>query len=252
MILKTNNLNGKNFYFRSLKNEEHYVVKLLKLTSVDLVQAYYPSLWTSYVNTPDDSLVDTIGFIFKQFGKSAIKQGMDKIATFATSCQKYKGKLTNAKKVTDYIESIIDALNQSIPVTMPNAETIRTLNRVHVYKAFLEAAAKNNPNYGWDSVTDNSTTHFIVYDMSRSDLTINDYPLIHRLLKARYEGSMIEIYCSSQELTTYCILEKQLLFDTSFEIGNGHWSLISKSMFCDFSLDQYMLDTYNATRILIN
>ena len=47
-------------------------------------------------------------------------------------------------------------------------------------------------------------------------------------------------------------LEKQLLFDTSFEIGNGHWSLISKSMFCDFSLDQYMLNTYNATRILIN
>ena len=84
MILKTNNLNSKNFYFRSLKNEEHCVVKLLKLTSVDLVQAYYPSLWTSYVNTPDDSLVDTIGFIIKQFGKSAIKQGVDKIASFAT------------------------------------------------------------------------------------------------------------------------------------------------------------------------
>lgn len=252
MILKTNKLNGKNFYFRSLKNEEHYVVKLLKLTSVDLVQAYYPSLWTSYVNTPDDNLVDTIGFIIKQFGKSAIKQGVDKIASFATLCQKYNGDLSNAQKVTDYIESIIDELNQSIPVTTPNVKTIKTLNRANVYQAFFEAVGENNPNYGWDSVTDNSTTHFIVYDMSRSDLTINDYPLIHRLLKARYEGSMIEIYCSHQELTTCSILEKQLLFDTSFEIGNGHWSLISKSMFCDFSLDQYMLNTYNATRILIN
>ena len=101
MILKTNNLNGKNFYFRSLKNEEHYVVKLLKLTSVDLVQAYYPSLWTSYVNTPDDSLVDTI----KEF-----LNGYDENEEYKQFIQSGTSSSSSVRSRFDYWRNIIKEL----------------------------------------------------------------------------------------------------------------------------------------------
>lgn len=253
MLLKINNYSSSKIYYRSPKDEKRYVVVLQNLTNVDLVNKYYPLLFTTYFTIPnkggDNTLEETVDFIIQYFGIHAIKQGLDKLATLSPESKKYSGELTDAEKIAVYIEKIVNDLNQEIT---PARKDIKNKNTFNIYDTFLATVTDKNSSYGWDGIiTDNGTICFLVYDVGiTASLKITDYYVIHRLLKARYEGTLLEIYCDRQNPTTYSTLEEQLLFDRQFRLGNGLLELNLNTMFCDFSLDKYMKNQYDAIRVM--
>ena len=262
MLFKLNSKDASvHMNFQNSQMQKYYKVNMYSLSGeVDLVNHYYPSIHAHYFNiagnSSDDSLIAIIEYLVKNCRTEDMKCGLSAVAKL-TSRPYYTGSFSSANDVLSYIKETISSLSVSTS-TINNLEFATAVRKdiiFNVFKTLLSAIRVNNCEFNFTCVT---IDHKIIVMLSKDFYEVRT---IERLLKAQYDGMIIDIAGFNSKSASNSNFEEQLLLARPLHdedlirlnqvtmMMTGNYEPLPDTIFDDFSLKQYMLNKYGAVMV---
>ena len=258
------NLNSKDasvhMNFQNSQMQKYYKVNMYSLSGeVDLVNHYYPSIHAHYFSiagNSSDALIAIIEYLVKNCRTEDMKCGLSAVAKL-TSRPYYTGSFSSTNDVLSYIKETISSLSVSTS-TINNLEFATAVRKdiiFNVFKTLLSAIRVNNCEFNFTYVT---IDHKIIVMLSKDFYEVRT---IERLLKAQYDGMIIDIAGFNSKSASNSNFEEQLLLARPLHdedlirlnqvtmMMTGNYEPLPDTIFDDFSLKQYMLNKYGAVMV---
>ena len=247
--------------FQNSQMQKYYKVNMYSLSGeVDLVNHYYPSIHAHYFsiagNSSDVSLIAIIEYLVKNCRTEDMKCGLSAVAKL-TSRPYYTGSFSSANDVLSYIKETISSLSVSTS-TINNLEFATSVRKdiiFYVFKTLLSAIRVSNCEFNFIYV---AVGNKIIIMLSKDFYAVR---IIERLLKAQYDGIIIDIAGFNSKSASNSNFEEQLLLARPLHdedlirlnqvtmMMTGNYEPLPDTIFDDFSLKQYMLNKYGAVMV---
>lgn len=261
MLFKLNSKDASvHMNFQNSQMQKYYKVNMYSLSGeVDLVNHYYPSIHAHYFNiagNSSDALIAIIEYLVKNCRTEDMKCGLSAVAKL-TSRPYYTGSFSSTNDVLSYIKETISSLSVSTS-TINNLEFATAVRKdiiFNVFKTLLSAIRVNNCEFNFTYVT---IDHKIIVMLSKDFYEVRT---IERLLKAQYDGMIIDIAGFNSKSASNSNFEEQLLLARPLHdedlirlnqvtmMMTGNYEPLPDTIFDDFSLKQYMLNKYGAVMV---
>ena len=254
MLFKLNSKDASvHMNFQNSQMQKYYKVNMYSLSGeVDLVNHYYPSIHAHYFSiagNSSDALIAIIEYLVKNCRTEDMKCGLSAVAKL-TSRPYYTGSFSSTNDVLSYIKETISSLSVSTS-TINNLEFATAIRKdiiFNVFKTLLSAIRVNNCEFNFTYVT---IDHKIIVMLSKDFYEVRT---IERLLKAQYDGMIIDIAGFNSKSASNSNFEEQLLLARPLHdedlirlnqvtmMMTGNYEPLPDTIFDDFSLKQYMLN----------
>ena len=261
MLFKLNSKDASvHMNFQNSQMQKYYKVNMYSLSGeVDLVNHYYPSIHAHYFSiagNSSDALIAIIEYLVKNCRTEDMKCGLSAVAKL-TSRPYYTGSFSSTNDVLSYIKETISSLSVSTS-TINNLEFATAVRKdiiFNVFKTLLSAIRVNNCEFNFTCVT---IDHKIIVMLSKDFYEVRT---IERLLKAQYDGMIIDIAGFNSKSASNSNFEEQLLLARLLHdedlirlnqvtmMMTGNYEPLPDTIFDDFSLKQYMLNKYGAVMV---
>lgn len=261
MLFKLNSKDASvHMNFQNSQMQKYYKVNMYSLSGeVDLVNHYYPSIHAHYFSiagNSSDALIAIIEYLVKNCRTEDMKCGLSAVAKL-TSRPYYTGSFSSTNDVLSYIKETISSLSVSTS-TINNLEFATAVRKdiiFNVFKTLLSAIRVNNCEFNFTYVT---IDHKIIVMLSKDFYEVRT---IERLLKAQYDGMIIDIAGFNSKSASNSNFEEQLLLARPLHdedlirlnqvtmMMTGNYEPLPDTIFDDFSLKQYMLNEYGAVMV---
>ena len=261
MLFKLNSKDASvHMNFQNSQMQKYYKVNMYSLSGeVDLVNHYYPSIHAHYFSiagNSSDALIAIIKYLVKNCRTEDMKCGLSAVPKL-TSRPYYTGSFSSTNDVLSYIKETISSLSVSTS-TINNLEFATAVRKdiiFNVFKTLLSAIRVNNCEFNFTYVT---IDHKIIVMLSKDFYEVRT---IERLLKAQYDGMIIDIAGFNSKSASNSNFEEQLLLARPLHdedlirlnqvtmMMTGNYEPLPDTIFDDFSLKQYMLNKYGAVMV---
>ena len=261
MLFKLNSKDASvHMNFQNSQMQKYYKVNMYSLSGeVDLVNHYYPSIHAHYFSiagNSSDALIAIIEYLVKNCRTEDMKCGLSAVAKL-TSRPYYPGSLNSANDVLTYIKEAISSLSASTS-TISNLEFAMAVRKdiiFNVFKTLLSAIRVSNCEFNFIYV---AVGNKIIVMLSKDFYEVRT---IERLLKAQYDGMIIDIAGFNSKSASNSNFEEQLLLARPLHdedlirlnqvtmMMTGNYEPLPDTIFDDFSLKQYMLNKYGAVMV---
>ena len=261
MLFKLNSKDASvHVNFENSQMQKYYKVNMYSLSGeVDLVNHYYPSIHAHYFSiagNSSDALIAIIEYLVKNCRTEDMKCGLSAVAKL-TSRPYYTGSFSSTIDVLSYIKETISSLSVSTS-TISNLEFAMAVRKdiiFNVFKTLLSAIRVSNCEFNFIYV---AVGNKIIVMLSKDFYEVRT---IERLLKAQYDGMIIDIAGFNSKSASNSNFEEQLLLARPLHdedlirlnqvtmMMTGNYEPLPDTIFDDFSLKQYMLNKYGAVMV---